>query len=114
MGVWATSLLSVSLVSAVPLLGLLAASRGEERVRAAVPYLVSFAVGAMLGAAVFHVLPEAAERLGAGPRLSALFLAGFVGFFLLEKSLWLHDHEPRADGRPRRYPVVALNLIGDG
>jgi zinc and cadmium transporter len=114
MGPWANSLLSVGVVSAIPLLGLVVASRTERRVAAAVPYLVSFAVGAMLGGALFHLLPAAVEQVGMGPRLSSCFLAGFVGFFLLEKFLWLHEHEPRPAGPAHRHPVVTLNLIGDG
>ena len=114
MGPWASSLLSVGVVSAIPLLGLLLAARSERRVEAAVPYLVSFAVGGMLGGAVFHLLPEAVEHIGMGARLSSWFLVGFVGFFFLEKSLWLHDHEPRPASRRRRHPVVTLNLVGDG
>jgi zinc and cadmium transporter len=114
MSPWASSLLSVGVVSAIPLLGLVLASRSERRIEAAVPYLVSFAVGAMLGGAVFHLLPEAGEQIGMGPRFSAWFLLGFLGFFFLEKSLWLHDHEPQSASRTRRHPVVTLNLLGDG
>jgi len=60
----------------------------------------------MLGGALFHLLPEAITQLGVGPRLSSWFLAGFVGFFLPEKSLWLHEHEPRSPDGARRHPVV--------
>src|SRR5690606_13075408 len=62
----------------------------------------------------FHLLPEAVEHLGPGLRLPWYFLAGYIGFFFLEKSLWLHIHEPQAENAPRRNPVVTLNLVGDG
>ena len=62
-------------------------------VRAAwVPMLVSFAIGALLGAAFLEVIPHAFEV--ADPHLVSLtILAGILGFFLLEKLvLWRHCH----------------------
>lgn len=54
--------------------------------------LVSFAVGALLGAVFLSVLPEALET-GTPERVMATMLAGLLGFFLLEKLvLWRHSH----------------------
>lgn len=60
-----------------------------------VPHLVSFATGALLGAAFLGLLPHALE--GAGPdrlhAVGAAVLAGILLFFLLEKLvLWRHCH----------------------
>ena len=58
-----------------------------------VPALVSFAIGALLGAVFLEILPHA---LGAGGGLQATFatvLAGILAFFVLEKLvLWRHCH----------------------
>jgi zinc and cadmium transporter len=108
--VWIQTLMSVGLVSAVPLSGLLFVRARPDRLRRAVPLLVSFAVGALLGGAFLHLVPEAIERVGPGPGLSFLLLAGFLGFFGLEKFLWGHEHA--LQGR-RVAPLAALNLIGD-
>jgi len=58
-----------------------------------VPALVSFAVGALLGAVFLEILPHA---IGSTNDLQALFgtvLAGILGFFVLEKLvLWRHCH----------------------
>jgi len=57
-----------------------------------VPWLVSYAVGALLGAATLKILPEAAEQL-APARLFSTLLVGVMLFFILEKLvLWRHCH----------------------
>jgi zinc and cadmium transporter len=57
-----------------------------------VPWLVSYAVGALLGAAMLGILPQALDILPADRVLAAL-LAGILLFFILEKLvLWRHCH----------------------
>src|ERR1700704_1093730 len=54
--------------------------------------LVSFAVGALLGAVFLELLPHALEEGGA-ERVMVTVLIGLLGFFLLEKLvLWRHAH----------------------
>ena len=56
---------------------------------------VSFAVGALLGAAFLDLLPEALESRGPEQigTMGAVILLGLLGFFLLEKLvLWRHCH----------------------
>ena len=57
-----------------------------------VPMLVSYAIGALLGAAFLEVIPHAFEK--GPPREAAIaILAGIFGFFVLEKLLlWRHCH----------------------
>tara|TARA_R110002049_G_scaffold24947_1_gene88114 strand:+ start:361 stop:1146 length:786 start_codon:yes stop_codon:yes gene_type:complete len=58
-----------------------------------VPVLVSYAIGALLGAALLEVLPEAVEMGGDIHVVSQSLLAGILLFFLLEKLvLWRHCH----------------------
>lgn len=57
-----------------------------------IPRLVSFAVGALLGAVFLELLPHALES-GAPGEVMATVLAGLLAFFLLEKLvLWRHSH----------------------
>src|SRR6185503_19547277 len=57
-----------------------------------VPMLVSFAIGALLGAAFLEVIPHAFER-GEPHQAAAAILGGIFGFFVLEKLLlWRHCH----------------------
>ena len=75
-----------------------------------VPWLVSYAVGALLGAAMLGILPEALELLPAQRVLMAL-LAGILLFFILEKLvLWRHCHTH--DCEVHESSVVPV-LVGD-
>jgi len=72
----------------------------ERRRSAWLPHLVSFATGALLGAALLKLLPQAIERAG----LEQVHLIGFAAaggifaFFVLEKLvLWRHCHAEDCD-----------------
>jgi zinc and cadmium transporter len=69
----------------------------DERRRVAVlPHLVSFATGALLGAAFLGLVPHALESIGPGGahRIGLGLLLGILTFFLLEKFvLWRHCHD---------------------
>lgn len=58
-----------------------------------VPLLVSYAIGALLGAVFLEILPHALS-LGVDPaRVLGTVLAGILLFFVLERLvLWRHDH----------------------
>jgi zinc and cadmium transporter len=59
-----------------------------------VPMLVSYAVGALLGAAFIEILPHAFELSHDVHATAATVLAGILFFFVLEKLvLWRHCHE---------------------
>lgn len=59
-----------------------------------VPVLVSYAIGALLGASLLEVLPEAVELGGDIHVVAKALLAGILLFFLLEKLvLWRHCHD---------------------
>jgi zinc and cadmium transporter len=63
------------------------------KVRASwVPKLVSFAIGALLGAAFLEVIPHAFER-GEPHQAAIAILGGIFAFFVMEKLLlWRHCH----------------------
>jgi zinc and cadmium transporter len=57
-----------------------------------VPMLVSFAIGALLGAAFLEIIPHAFES-GESHQVAFSLLGGIFGFFVLEKLLlWRHCH----------------------
>ena len=57
-----------------------------------IPWLVSYAVGALLGVSMLAILPNALESLPAS-RVFATLLVGILAFFVLEKLvLWRHCH----------------------
>ena len=58
-----------------------------------VPVMVSYAIGALLGAVFLEILPHALEHTGDFHTLGGVVLGGILGFFLLEKLvLWRHCH----------------------
>ena len=111
-GVGLASALVASLFVALP---------GTTR-RALVPHLVSFATGALLGAALLGFLPAALDAAGArrAPEIGLALVAGLLLFFVLEKLvLWRHSHEDpdeahAPDEHDRRHAVGPMVLWGDG
>lgn len=89
---WLWPLAAAVGVSSSALLGsglLLLLGRRAERTAG---WLLAFAVGSLLGAALLLLLPEALEHVPPGRALPVL-LAGIVGFILFEKVLrWRHPH----------------------
>jgi|SRR5438105_1190291 len=81
------------------------------------PMLVSYAIGALLGAAFLEVIPHAFER--GEPRQAAMaILAGIFGFFVLEKLLlWRHCHTENCEVHDRHVHdhgrSGALIVVGD-
>lgn len=112
------ALVSVIAVSLVSLVGLMTISMNEMRVRRLATFFVSFAVGALLGDAFIHLIPETFSTAQDAPlRASLLILAGVIIFFIVEKLL-LHRHgvlHEQYHGREdvRRPELVAINLLGD-
>ncbi|VAW78210.1 Zinc transporter, ZIP family [hydrothermal vent metagenome] len=87
------------------------------------PHAVSFAIGALLGAALLGLLPHALESVQDGNfhKITAAVLFGLFGFFVLEKLvLWRHCHHEECevhqpDSHNHIHPAAGtLILIGDG
>jgi len=102
-------------------LSVLAAAAFAFNARAAwVPMLVSYAIGALLGASFLEVLPEAVVASGDATTTCAIVLAGILGFFILEKLvLWRHchiesceGHEPQFGGHDHGRSGLMI-LVGD-
>lgn len=104
------SLVAVSLIS---LVGVFTLSLKVERLKKILLYLVSFAVGGLLGDAFLHLLPETFESIGFNSTVSFLVLFGIIIFFILEKFFrWQHCHIPTST--EHKHPLAAMNLVGDG
>lgn len=79
--------------------------------------LVALAAGALLGGALFHMLPESIAVTGNHLTVYGWVAAGVVFFHLLEQFLhWHHCHRPVSAHRPLGYLILAAdglhNLIG--
>ncbi|NOZ09932.1 MAG: ZIP family metal transporter [Gammaproteobacteria bacterium] len=107
--------------------GVLAASGvlmlSEKLISRLLPRLVSFAIGALLGAAFLGLLPHALEGrdLGGIHAITAVVLAGVLSFFLLEKMLlWRHCHAAHCEAHShgledaQKAATATMVLVGDG
>src|SRR3990167_7419227 len=64
--------------------------------------LVSYAIGALLGAVFLNILPEAMEVGSSAAAVSGTVLAGILLFFTLEKLvLWRHCHHDHCEAHER-------------
>jgi len=103
---------SVILISLISLVGVVTISLSTDRLRRITLFLVSFAVGGLLGDAFIHLLPESFEELGTNLLVSSYVIFGILIFFVLEKFLrWRHCHIPTSE--EHLHPFVTMNLVGD-
>jgi len=66
---------------------------GETLRTRLVPWLVSYAVGTLVGVALISLVPESLAELPARPAMFTMVL-GILAFFLLEKAvIWRHCHD---------------------
>jgi zinc and cadmium transporter len=84
-----------------------------------VPMLVSYAIGALLGAAFLGVIPEAFAK-GPPQQAAAAILGGIFAFFVLEKLLlWRHCHTENCEVHDQHQHAHdhgrsgALIIVGD-
>jgi zinc and cadmium transporter len=110
--VWPTAIgLSIAgSVGGLATASLLLLFRQDVRTRV-VPWLVSYAVGTLLGAALLSLVPQALQTVPP-TRVFAALLFGILTFFILEKLvLWRHCHD---DGACEIHgSTVTLVIVGD-
>jgi zinc and cadmium transporter len=87
-----------------------------------VPWLISYAIGALLGAAFLEVLPAAITSSADATGTGTIVLAGILVFFILEKLvIWRHCHIEACEGHEPHVHVHGhdhgrsglLILVGD-
>jgi zinc and cadmium transporter len=89
------------------------------RRNALLPHLVSFATGALLGAALLALLPHALDAGAGAHGIGLALVAGIIAFFVLEKLvLWRHCHADHCEAhgpeeRHRDRASATLILWGD-
>ncbi|MFC1755110.1 ZIP family metal transporter [Thermoproteota archaeon] len=110
---WLYTIISVIIISLLSLIGIITVSVKEDRLKRILFLLVSFSVGALLGGAFIHLIPETVEKYGFGFEISMYVLLGILVFFVMEKFIhWRHCHIPTSKHHP--HPFVYMNLVGDG
>lgn len=106
------SLLAVALTSVVSFSGALALVLNDRWLKKSLIYFVSFAAGSMMGAAFFHLLPEALDSPVFPLAIFAWLLLGFCCFFIMERFLrWRHCHDKECETHEH---LSWMNIIGNG
>ena len=105
--------ISVIAVSVVSLVGVFYLSLKEEILKKYINFFISLAIGALLGDAFIHIIPETFDsNLGINIS-SVLIISGILTFFVIEKFIHWHHH-----GEDKEYnhihPVGKLVLFTDG
>ena len=102
-------ILGTIFVSLLSLVGVLSLSIRDRLLKKTLIYLVSLSIGALLGGAFLHLIPEALDKIGYN-FLFLYVLAGFLLFFIIEKLFhWRHCHEAECHVHTFAY----MNLLGD-
>lgn len=83
---------SVALVGLISLVGVFIIPFRQDRLTRMLAFLVPLAVGALLGDAFFHLVPESFQNTNESARASLLIILGIISFFFLEKFLRHHHH----------------------
>lgn len=114
---FAYTFISVLAVSGISLAGVVTLYTRAQHLKGFLFFLISFAVGSMLGDVFFHIIPELYETMESA-RVGWYVLAGIVLFFMLEHILhWRHSckHELEpCEGEAHVHPVAYMNLLSDG
>ena len=113
------SVISTFIVGLVSLIGMLTISFNDKLLKKLTKYSVSFATGALLGAAFLHLLPHLLEKGTYSINSGLLVIYGFLFMFIVEKMTNLyhsHSHHDldhnHSHSRTKQLPI--LISIGDG
>jgi zinc and cadmium transporter len=108
---WIFALLSVIIVSTISLIGILFLWVTEKKLKEIFTYLVSFAVGGLLGDVFLHMMPEIIDS-GFQTTTAIILIAGILSSFIVERFLqWRHCHIPTSSDHPHSFAY--MNLFGD-
>ena len=108
---------SILVISFISLIGVSMLSFRVERLRGMLFVFVALAIGALLGDAFIHLIPEAMEETRDPAFVSLLIIAGILAFFWFEKILhWHHSHHGDLDEIDSEHaikPLGKLILVSD-
>ena len=107
------AILSVLAISLVSLIGLFGLSLKDRVLKSSLFALVSLAVGALLGDAFIHLIPEAFAENTNTLSVSLAIVGGVLAFFVIEKVLHWHHHLGIEDIEHAGKPVGKMILISD-
>ena len=105
------TLISVVIVSAISLLGVLSFGIKEDKLKQIVSFLVALSVGTLIGDVFLHILPESVEQLSKN-QIAFGVIGGILLFYTLENILsWRHCHVHTDD--THKHELAISNIVGD-
>ncbi len=108
------TLVSVCIISIVSLVSIYALALSEKLLKKLLLYMVSFSTGALLGGALFHLLPEIVNEHGFTFKISIYIIIGILFSFIIEKFIhWRHCHKAEHI-HSHVHSFAYMNLFGDG
>ena len=113
--IWINSVLAALIVSLVSLIGAFALFIKEKTLKNSLQFLMSLAVGVLLGDAFLHLIPDAITRIGDMHSVLVVTVGGILLFFFLEKIIrWKHQfYAPVLHSITKPQPMAKMNLVGD-
>lgn len=114
MTIFLYALISVLIISLVSFVGVFTLSIREQVLKKYVFILVSLALGALLGDAFIHLIPEAFEGMENDLFVSLAVIAGILIFLLFEKFLHWHHHAAGENHVEVIHPSGKMILLSDG
>lgn len=106
---------SIVLVSLISFVGGVIFLFSKSWLNKVLPYLVSLSIGALLGDAFVHLLPEAFASAGLPVYVSLSVLSGFFLFLILEHGLhWHHSHGEEEHTHDHGTHIGPMITIADG
>jgi zinc and cadmium transporter len=100
-------LLATLLISLISLVGVITFFVREKSLEKNLFLLISLSIGALMGGAFLHLIPEALE---ARDNVFSFVIVGFLSFFIIEKLFhWRHCHKSHC----KVHSFAYINLLGD-
>lgn len=104
---------SVIIVSLASFIGIFFLSLEDKILRKYINFFISLAIGALLGDAFIHIIPEALKSSIGPSTAGILVIFGVLLFFVIEKFIhWHHHGEDKKESHI--HPVGKLVLFTDG
>ncbi len=120
------SIASVSCISLLSFLGVLAIRLNRQTMATVKFYLMALAAGAMMGNALFHLLPESFEHAESSLSVFGWLIAGFLGCFFLQRVIGFgchhhngghcgeHEHAEDQSSSGHIHPTGWMSIISHG
>lgn len=111
------SFIAAALICLISLSGFIFYFVSAAQLKRILPYVVSLAVGILLGNAFIHLIPHSLEQIHSKELVLSLTIGGMIMFFFLEKGIRGHRHgdfSTQVDGDKLLIkPIGKMNLAGD-